>query len=83
MLTALGLLLAGCTAASPQPDPVPNGDTPERAAAQLAAGLAKKDLSPRSSSSARRAAEVNALFKPLVAGMGPLTPRSTVAAVNP
>ena len=64
------------------PDPAPpDGDGPELAAAKLAAGLAKKDLSAVEFVGAT-GIEVNQLFQPLVAGMGPQLPKVTVGAVT-
>jgi hypothetical protein len=73
-------LVVGCTANPPTPDPGPK-DSPERAAAELAAGLVKKDLTAVEFVGAT-GAEVNALLEPLVSGMGPLRPAVTVGAVN-
>lgn len=77
----LGLtLLAGCTAGNPLPDPGP-GDTPDRAAAELATGLTKKDLTAVEFVGAT-GAEVNELYRPLVAGMGARQPKVTVASLT-
>ena len=46
LLLILALALAGCGISLPKPNPNSNGDTPDRAAAALAAGLSAKDLSP-------------------------------------
>jgi cell division protein FtsI/penicillin-binding protein 2 len=78
---ATAVALTACTAQTPTPNPSQSADTPERAAAALAAGLAAKDLSPLEFVGAS-GAEVNDLFKPVVAGMGPLKPAITVGAVN-
>ena len=77
----VGLLLAGCTGNGSTPNPRPNADTPERAAAELAAGLAKKDLKAVEFTGAS-GADVDALFQPLVAGMGPLKPEVSVGSVT-
>jgi Penicillin binding protein transpeptidase domain/Penicillin-binding Protein dimerisation domain/NTF2-like N-terminal transpeptidase domain len=74
------LVLAGCTTSGPRPDPGP-ADTPERAAAELAAGLSKKDLAAVEFVGAT-GAEVNALYQPLVKGMGPRKPDVTVNGVG-
>ena len=79
-LAAVVLLVVGCSANPPTPDPGPK-DSPERAAAELAAGLAKKDLNAVEFVGAT-GAEVNALLEPLVSGMGPLRPAVSVGAVN-
>ena len=79
LLLATTVMLAGCSASRPMPDPSPS-DTPERAAAELAAGLAKKDLSAVEFVGAT-GAEVNALYQPLIAGMGARQPEVTVAGV--
>ncbi len=81
VLLILGLLLAGCTAKTPSPHPDPGKDTPERAAAALAAGLVKKDLKAVEFTGAT-GTDTDALFQPLVAGMGPLQPSVTVGAVS-
>ena len=78
LLTTI-IVLAGCTTPEPVPDPSP-ADIPERAAAELAAGLTKKDLSAVEFVGAT-GAEVNALYQPLIAGMGPRQPQVTVAGV--
>ena len=54
------VVLAGCSTGNPLPDPGPT-DTPERAAAELAAGLTKKDLTAVEFVGAT-GAEVNALL---------------------
>ena len=77
-LLALALLLAGCTGGGL---PTPNGDTPERAAAELAAGLTKKDLTGVEFVAAG-SADVNASFQTLVRGMGPVTPAVSVNEVD-
>ena len=64
-----------------QAESAPDGNTADQAAAALAAGLSAKDLSPLPFVGATGAA-VNDLFKPLVAGMGPLKPGVTVASVS-
>ena len=72
------LLLVGCTATDPAPDPSPTGgDGPDVAATTLAAGLAKKDLTAVEFVGAT-GAEVDKLFQPLVTGMGPHRPEVTV-----
>ena len=80
VLAAVVLLAGGCTANAPTPDPAPT-DSPERAAADLAAGLAKKDLAAVEFVGAA-GPQVNELFQPLVAGMGPLQPAASVGAVD-
>jgi hypothetical protein len=72
-------MLAGCTTSRPGPDPNP-ADTPERAAAELAAGLTKKDLSAVEFVGAT-GTEVNAVYQPLVAGMGARQPEVSVGSV--
>ena len=73
------VVLAGCTTFRPGPDPSP-ADSPERAAAELAVGLTKKDLSAVEFVGAT-GAEVNALYQPLVAGMGPRQAEVTVGGI--
>jgi cell division protein FtsI/penicillin-binding protein 2 len=75
------LAVAGCGILPPQPNPGPDGNTADQAAAALAAGLNAKDLSPLPFVGATGAA-VNDQFKPLVAGMGPLKPDVSVASVS-
>ena len=82
LLLIVGLLVAGCTGNGSTPNPGPSADTPERAAAELAAGLAKKDLKAVEFTGAS-GADVNALFQPLVAGMGPLQPEVSVGSRRP
>ena len=81
LLLIVVLAVAGCGISLPKPNPDRNGDTPDRAAAALAAGLSAKDLSPvpfvGSSSTV-----VNDQFQPLVTGLGPLKPNVTVASVS-
>ncbi len=74
------LLLAGCSwdGTLPTPDPT---DDPDRAATELATGLAKRDLTNVEFSGAAGSA-VNAEFQPLVSGMAQLKPRVGVAGVD-
>jgi cell division protein FtsI/penicillin-binding protein 2 len=81
VLLAVVLAVAGCGILPPRPNPGPDGNTADQAAAALAAGLSAKDLSPLPFVGATGAA-VNDQFKPLVAGMGPLKPGVTVASVS-
>jgi hypothetical protein len=76
-----GLLLMGCTRGGSVPTPSPVEDTADRAAAQLAAGLGKKDVSAVEFAGANSAA-VNDELKALMAGMGPLAPNVQVGRVN-
>jgi cell division protein FtsI/penicillin-binding protein 2 len=75
---AASLLVSGCTNGGL---PTPNGDTPERAATELAAGLTKKDLTPVEFVAAS-GTDVNASFQTLVRGMGPVTPAVSVNEVD-
>jgi hypothetical protein len=79
VLLSATIVLAGCTTSRPAPDPSPT-DTPERAAAELAAGLTKKDLSAVEFVGAT-GTEVNALYRSLIAGMGPRQSQVIVAGV--
>jgi cell division protein FtsI/penicillin-binding protein 2 len=81
LLLIVVLAAAGCGVSLPRPNPNRNGDTPDRAAAALAAGLSAKDLSSVPFVGASSAG-VNDQFQPLVAGMGPLKPSVTVASVS-
>ena len=75
---AAALLVSGCTNGGL---PTPNGDTPERAATELADGLTKKDLTPVEFVAAT-STDVNASFQTLVRGMGPVTPAVSVNEVD-
>ena len=81
VLLAVVLAVAGCGILPPRPNPGPDGNTADQAAATLAAGLSAKDLSPLPFVGATGAG-VNDQFKPLVAGMGPLKPDVTVTSVS-
>jgi cell division protein FtsI/penicillin-binding protein 2 len=81
VLLVVVLAVAGCGILPPKPNPGPDGNTADQAAAALAAGLSAKDLSPLPFVGVTGAA-VNDQFKPLVAGMGPLKPGVTVASVS-
>src|SRR3954453_2469757 len=63
------LLVAGCSGGLP----MPNGDDPERAANELAAGLSKKDVKAVEFVAAA-STDVDASLQALIRGMGPLTP---------
>src|SRR5215210_2793619 len=76
----VALLLSGCTATTPQPDPDTSGAA--AAAEALAAGLAKKDVTPVAFAGAS-GPEVNERLQAVVAGMGPLAPAVTVSRVEP
>ena len=78
LLLAALLLLTGCTDAGL---PTPNADDPERAATELAAGLADKDLTAVEFVGAS-SATVDASFQTLVRGMGPLAPTVSVSDVD-
>ena len=77
-LLAVTLLVSGCTGGVL---PTPSGDDPERAATELAAGLAKKDLTAVEFVAASGAA-VDGSFQTLVRGMGPLAPAVSVGKVD-
>lgn len=77
LLAALLALTGACSAGLPTPD----GDDPERAATELAAGLTRKDLTAVEFVAAG-AADVDASFQTLVRGMGPLTPTVSVDTVD-
>ncbi len=72
--------LASCSD-STAPTPSPSLESPERAASDLADGLAKADLSGVEFASAP-SSEINAAFQALVAGMGPVRPDVGVASLN-
>ena len=73
-------VLTACSTGIPTPDPS-HTDTPDRAAAELAAGLTKKDLSAVEFVGAT-GTEVNELYQPLVTGMGARQPRVIVSSVD-
>lgn len=77
-LVSATLLLAGCTNGG---TPTPGGDDPERAAAELAAGLSKSDLKPVEFVAAT-SENVDASFQTLVRGMGALKPQVSVDSVD-
>ena len=81
VLLTLVLAVAGCGILPPQPNPGPDRNAAQQAAAALAAGLSAKDLSPLPFLNASGAA-VNDLFQPLVSGMGPVKPNVAVASVS-
>ena len=81
LLVVAVMLLAGCTTNGGVPNPNRGGDQPQRAAAELAAGLAAKDLTKVEFAGAV-SADVNDQFAPLVAGMGPVKPAVAVAGVE-
>ena len=76
-LLATLLLLAGCSGGLP----TPNGDDPERAATELAAGLTKKDVKTVEFVAADSTAVDNDL-QTLIRGMGPLSPQVSVDTVD-
>ena len=73
--------IAGCGILPSQPNPEPDRDSADQAAAALAAGLSAKDLSQLPFLGASSTA-VNDQFQPLIAGMGPVKPSVTVASVS-
>jgi cell division protein FtsI/penicillin-binding protein 2 len=81
LLLIVVMAVTGCGISLPGLNRDKDGNTPERAAAALAAGLSAKDLSPVPFVSSPGTA-INELFQPLVAGMGPLKPSVTVGSVS-
>ncbi|HEY0238173.1 MAG TPA: penicillin-binding transpeptidase domain-containing protein [Friedmanniella sp.] len=79
-LLALALVTAGCSG-GPTPSPLPDADAARAAATQLAAALQKKDLTPIAFAGAS-GTQTDALFQPLVRGMGPVSPQVSVSAVT-
>jgi cell division protein FtsI/penicillin-binding protein 2 len=73
-------LLAGCTS-TPTPSPPPGGDGARQAAVELAAALARKDLTPVTFTTAS-GSDVDTRFRALVRGMGPLTPQVQVRSTD-
>jgi cell division protein FtsI/penicillin-binding protein 2 len=80
LLLVVLMAVTGCGISLPNPIQDKDGDTPDRVAAALAAGLSTKDLSPVPFIGSTGTA-INELFQPLVAGMG-LKPSVTVASVS-
>ena len=76
----LALMTAGCSSA-PTPSPPPDIDSVRVAATQLADALEKKDLTPVAFVGAS-GAQTDALFQPLVRGMGPVSPQVDVTGVT-
>ena len=81
LLLIVMMVATGCGISLPNPFQNENRNSPDRAAAALAAGLSAKDLSPVPFVGSSGTA-VNDQFQPLVAGMGPLKPSVTVASVS-
>ena len=81
LLLVVLMSVAGCGISLPNLNPEKESDSPDRAAAALAAGLSAKDLSPVPFVGASGTA-INDLFQPLVSGMGPLKPGVTVVSVS-
>jgi cell division protein FtsI/penicillin-binding protein 2 len=81
LLLVVVLALAGCGLPLPWPNPDRDGDTPDRVAGALAAGLSAKDVSavPFVGTSGT---VVNDQYQPLVARMEPLKPSVTVTSVS-
>jgi cell division protein FtsI/penicillin-binding protein 2 len=79
-LVVLALVTAGCSS-TPTPSPPPDTDGARQVAVQLADALEKKDLTPVSFAGAT-GAQTDALFQPLVRGMGPVSPQVDVTAVT-
>ena len=74
------LALAGCTRGGISPSPGPSADSANRAAAELAAGLAASDLSTVEFAGADRA-QVNDELKRTLAGLGGVKPAVQVGDV--
>ena len=75
----LALVTAGCSSGlTPSP---PDTDGARLAATQLADALEKKDLTPVAFAGAS-GAQTDALFQPLVRGMGPVSPQVDVTGVT-
>ena len=76
----LALVTAGCSS-GPTPSPPPDTDGVRAAATQLADALEKKDLTPVAFAGAS-GPQTDALFQPLVRGMGPVSPQVDVTGVT-
>ena len=81
LLLIVVMSATGCGISLPGLDRDKDGNSPDRAAAALAAALSAKDLSPLPFVGTSGTA-VNDMFQPVVAGMGPLKPGVTVASVS-
>jgi cell division protein FtsI/penicillin-binding protein 2 len=81
LLLIVVMSATGCGISLPGLDRDKDGNSPDHAAAALAAGLSAKDLSPLPFVGTSGTA-VNDLFQPLVSGTGPLKPGVTVASVS-
>ena len=77
LLLGLTVVVTGCTSNSPGPDL----DAARQAAAGLAAALTNTDLTKTAFTGAT-GNEVDALFQPLVRGMGPVAPKVEVGEVT-
>jgi cell division protein FtsI/penicillin-binding protein 2 len=81
LLLIVMMSVTGCGISLPGLNQDKDGNSPDRAAAALAAGLSAKDLSPLPFVGTSGTA-VNDLFESIVSGMGPLKPGVTVASVS-
>src|SRR4029453_10616308 len=80
-LLLCGLVVSGCTRGGSLPTPSTDPESAAQAAAELAAGLAKKDLSAVEFAGAD-SATVNNEFAAVVAGMGPIASAVQVSEVD-
>jgi cell division protein FtsI/penicillin-binding protein 2 len=81
VVIAIVLLAGGCTRGGTVPTPSPVEDSAARAAAELAAGLAKKDVASVEFAGAS-STKVNQELAALVAGMGPVNPSVQVGQID-
>ena len=81
LLLIVVMSATGCGISLPGLDRDKDGNSPDGAAAALAAALSAKDLSPLPFVGTSGTA-VNDMFQPVVAGMGPLKPGVAVASVS-
>jgi transpeptidase family protein/penicillin-binding protein len=79
-LLALALVVSGCSP-SPTPSPGPDTDAARQVAVQLASAIEKKDLTSVAFAGTS-GAQANALFQPLLRGMGPVSPQVDVTGVT-
>ncbi|MGI3782122.1 MAG: penicillin-binding transpeptidase domain-containing protein [Janthinobacterium lividum] len=79
-LLVLALVTAGCSG-GPTPSPPPDTEGARQVVTQLADALEKKDLTPVTFAGAT-GAQTDALFQPLVRGMGPVSPQVEVTDVT-
>lgn len=81
LFLGIAVTVSGCTADGGPPRPTDDADSAERVAAELATGLAKKNVSTLEFAGSS-GTDVNRQLTALVRGMGPLAPAVTVRDVD-